>query len=177
MAAIFAIGAAVAALSLPSATAARAALPPAEGNLIKAGVVYNLLKYTHWTGGKTQGDLALCYIGGDALGDALEVLEGRTAQRMTIRIRDLADGDSLLGCHVAIINDMDDESLSRRLAALKGSDTLTVSSIKGFAASGGMVEFTDDGGHVGFTLNQPLIAAARLRMDAALVDLSARRRT
>ena len=72
-----------------------------EGNLIKAGVVYNLLKYTHWTGGKTQGDLALCYIGGDALGDALEVLEGRTAQRMTIRIRDLADGDSLLGCHVS----------------------------------------------------------------------------
>src|SRR5690242_6977255 len=52
---------------------------------IKAGLVYNFLKYTTWPEG-AGGNLRVCFFGGEPLNGNLSSLEGRTAQQSTINI-------------------------------------------------------------------------------------------
>jgi hypothetical protein len=70
---------------------------------IKAGLVYNLIKYTQWPGNTLNNKLQLCLFGGDPFNGYLAPLEGRTAQQVTISIRQIGKITEAKNCHLLVI--------------------------------------------------------------------------
>jgi len=112
---------------------------------IKAGLIYNFLKYTTWpdsAGLNEKRSLQVCLFGGDPFSGYLAPLQGRTAQQYTIRINHIRTVHEDQECHVIFINRNQAQNLTEILGALKGSSVLTVSDMPRFAERGGMIELS-----------------------------------
>jgi hypothetical protein len=146
---------------------------------IKAGLLYNFIKYTTWPEeafSKPEEPFQICLLGGDAFDGALDPLNGRTAQMRLINIREIGSLDSLssLGeCHIVFVHRDMKDGLSDILLATKNYPILTISDIEDFARKGGMVEFSQPSGkRISLYLNTNAIQQGGLRVGDPLIKLS-----
>ena len=124
---------------------------------IRAGLVYNYLKYTTWPlreGGGEAKYLSVCLYGGDAFGGALNPLEGRTAQQYTIHITRLSGSASVANCDLLYIDRSQEDRLDSILAQAQGRNVLTMSDIANFAKRGGMVGFSMQDQRIHMAINK-----------------------
>lgn len=139
---------------------------------IKAGLVYNLIKYTQWPE-KTIGEkLHLCLFGGDPFNGYLAPLEGRTAQQVTISIKRINDIPATKNCHILVIHEDQKSQLAGLLASLENENILTVSDIKAFATQGGMVELAKENEKISLHINNNSIIQNRLKIDDRMLKLA-----
>lgn len=143
---------------------------------IKAGLLYNFLKYTKWPAESftdATSSLQICLFGGDAFEGALDPLQGRTAQQRTINIKKISDFSELKNCHVVFMGQSQKNHLSEILASLRSSSTLTVSDMDHFTRQGGMVGFSSGGTRrIHLYMNYQAIQRARLTVGNELVKLA-----
>jgi hypothetical protein len=143
---------------------------------IKAGLVYNFLKFTIWPESmlsSPKNNLRVCLYGGDAFDGYLYPLEGRTAQQHTITILQVDNLDALKNCHVAFIHRSENDKLDQILAVLKGKSILTISDIRQFAQRGGMVEFsTQKDQRIHLYINKALVENSGLTVQDRLLKLT-----
>lgn len=112
---------------------------------IKAGLVYNFLKYTTWpdsAGLDQTRNMRVCLLGGDSFEGYLTPLHGRTAQQYTIRIDRIETAREGRKCQVIFINRNQAGKLPDILRTLRDAGVLTVSDLPRFAESGGMIELS-----------------------------------
>jgi hypothetical protein len=171
---------AVGALSISFSTAnARAAEIKLQEQKIKAGLLYNFIKYSTWPRNAfiaAEEPFQICLLGGDAFEGALDPLQGRTAQQRPINIKQTGNSASLRGCHVVFINKNQQDNLNSILAAVKDTQTLTVSDIDGFSKQGGMVEFSKSAkNRIGLRLNKGAIDDSGLKVGDQLQKLAGER--
>jgi hypothetical protein len=160
--------------ALPSGEASAQTLHLDEQK-VKAGLVYNFLKYTEWDKAAlaSRNQIEVCVFGESALNDYLLPMQGRTAQQYAIRIVNKSLGDDVSTCSVAFIHRSQAENLPELLRLFEGTDTLTVSDIGYFVQRGGMVELsTRQDRRVHLYINQPAVAAANLNIQNRLLSLS-----
>lgn len=141
---------------------------------IKAGLVYNFLKYTDWPASRSALDnpLQVCLVGTAPVDQYLYPLEGRSAQQHGIKIR-RAVGIAQSGtCDLLFIHRSQAALMPGFLQALKGRAVLTLSDISGFTDAGGMVEFGMQDNHVGFIVNTKAAADAGIKIQDRLLRLS-----
>lgn len=144
---------------------------------VKAGLVYNFLKYTEWNETKLarRKELEVCLFGDSALNDYLFPMQGRTAQQYAIRIVEKKPGDDVSTCSVAFIHRNQEDNLDDILRLFEGSGTLTVSDIGYFVQQGGMIELSmRQDRRVHLYINQTAVAAANLNIQNRLLNLSER---
>lgn len=142
---------------------------------IKAGIIYNLLKYTAWPPDSIpnpQGKLQLCIFGEDPFEGYLSPLEGRTAQQIPITIRQLQKIEETANCNVVIIHRDQAPVLSKLLRYLNDKNILTVSDIEHFAQNGGMVELAKEGEKISLHINTNAIGNARLNIQGPMLKLA-----
>jgi hypothetical protein len=135
---------------------------------IKAGLLYNFLKYTDFpdSGGAS---ISLCLYGGDPFGGYLDHTKGLTVHEKPIAVRVISSAAEASECQLVYVSSRGDwGGLS---SALAGKGVLTVSDFEGFASSGGMIEFSRSGDHVGALLNMDAVSAARLHVEARMLRL------
>jgi hypothetical protein len=165
-------------------TYAYAAEPlPLYEQKIKAGLVYNLLKYTEWqkiavdennkspenpTGAKLQ----ICIFGDDPFDGYLSPLEGRTAQQATITISHVSQVQQTAQCSAVIIHRNQAQQLNPLLQFLRGKNVLTISDIAQFAELGGMVEMTRQDEKIALHINKEALDSAKLSIDARMLKLA-----
>lgn len=147
---------------------------------IKAGLVYNLLKYTEWP--KTSPNqlknienpntLKICLFGDDPFNGYLSPLHGRTAQQATIAIAHVASVPDTESCKVIVIHRNQQHQLQTLLAFLQGKNILTISDIENFAELGGMVELTRQQEKIALQINKNSIDGAKLSVDARMLKLA-----
>lgn len=151
---------------------------------IKAGLVYNLLKYTEWP--KTvavQSDdkfaevpsiakLQICLFGDDPFDGYLSPLEGRTAQQATITIIHITQVQEAEGCSAVIIHRSQAQKLNQLLQFLQGKNVLTISDIAQFAEQGGMVEMTRQDEKIALHINKGSVDNTKLIIDARMLKLA-----
>lgn len=146
---------------------------------IKAGLLYNFVKYTSWpqsSFAKPDDPFQICLLGGDSFEGALDPLQGRTAQKRSINILKIYEPDSLSRCHVAFIHRSQKENIVQILDAVRGQPVLLLSDIDDFSRIGGMVEFSNptqkriqlylnkhDIESAGLFVGDPLLKLAQLR--------------
>lgn len=112
---------------------------------IKAGLLYNFIKYSSWPENifsSSQEAFQVCMLGGDGFDGALDPLQGRTAQQRNINIRNIYDPEDALNCHVVFVNRNQTGNLQSFFATIRNHSILTVSDIEGFSNKGGMIEFS-----------------------------------
>lgn len=142
---------------------------------IKAGLVYNLLKYTAWpkeSALNTKGKLQICLLGADPFDGYLSPLEGRTAQQVPIAIDHIKNIADAVQCSVVIIHRSQAQNLPELLLTLKGKNILTVSDIEQFAQQGGMVELTKEGEKISLHINKGAVIHAGLNIQDPMLKLA-----
>lgn len=110
---------------------------------IKAGLVYNFLKYTSWPD-NNLGKIRICLYGGDSFEGALYPLSGRTAQQQVIDVREISDINDSMDCEMVFINKAYEDEMADVLSVLDNTNVMTLSDIKNFSHKGGMVEFSKE---------------------------------
>jgi hypothetical protein len=143
---------------------------------IKAGLLYNFLKYTTWPESSLPQDkknLRVCLFGGDPFDGYLYPLEGRTAQKHTITIQQIDTIPAAENCHLVFIHKRERAELPQILAALGKHAILTISDITEFAEKGGMVEFATQGDQrIHLYLNKDSIQRSGLSVQDRLLKLT-----
>jgi hypothetical protein len=141
---------------------------------IKAGLLYNFLKYTDWpaSAGTT---LNVCLFQGDPFGGTLDPLKGRTAQQFRINILTIDGVSQLGGCNVVFIPAAMGKGVAEVLGSARGRNILTMSDMRGFAHLGGMVELAmREDQRIHILINQSAAQAAGLKIQPRMAKLAER---
>lgn len=140
---------------------------------LKAGLVYNFLKYTIWPQGAGEQDrLRVCLYGGDPFEGYLYPLRGRTAQQSEIAIVHVNSIPDTANCHFLFIHRREAAAMPQILAFLQGRQVLTASDIPAFTRHGGMVEFTMQNQRINVIINKEAVDRAGLRIHDRLLKLA-----
>jgi hypothetical protein len=139
---------------------------------IKAGLVYNFLKYTTWPDAAAQGHLRVCLFGGDPFDGYLSPLEGRTAQQAVIDIAVIHQVEEMDSCNMVVIPRSQAQALPELLESAQGKHILTVSDISQFASHGGMVELSKQDQKINLYINKGAIDRAGLGIQAQMLKLA-----
>lgn len=137
---------------------------------IKAGLVYNLLKYTQWP--KTSEKLQICLMGGDSFEGYLSPLEGRTAQQFLISIVNIDQINQSQNCNLLVIHRNLEKDLSGLLDHPQIHNILTVSDIQGFATQGGMIELAKENEKINLYINNNAVIQDGLKIDERMLRLA-----
>ncbi len=140
---------------------------------IKAGLLYNFLKYVEWPSGDVSSPAAMtvCLFGSDPFDGYLQPMAGRTVNQRPIAIRSIRDVNEAGACQLVFVNAGEKTRWPQLLEFLAGKGVLTVGDFPEFARSGGMIEFGHKDDRISVALNMDSVAAARLRVQDRLLKL------
>jgi len=144
---------------------------------IKAGLLYNFLKYTDWPAGGAAANapIVVCLIGGDPFGGRLQPMSGRTVNQRVIEIRSLEAVKDSGVCSLLFVNAGEKPQWPELRTALMAKPMLTVSDFAGFSDAGGMIEFTRVDNRIGVKINTAALASAHLKVQDRLLKLATAR--
>lgn len=143
---------------------------------IKAAFIPNFVRFVTWPHDCAQkSPFVFLVLGDNPFGPSLEPVnrmefEGCPA---SVEYRSEWKGE-LENVRVLFISHSLNENFSSVLNAVKGLPILTVSDINGFAAAGGMIEFTSREGSIHFIINLRAVRDAHLDMNFQLLQLADR---
>ncbi len=136
---------------------------------VKAAFVYNFAKFVEWQTDPSSS-VKICLAGVDSeLAATMTGLEGRTVQTRSVSVRRDVKPGELDACQILVVGPN-----GRTLAdAARGkAGLLTVSDVRGFAASGGIVELFVEDGRMRFEINARAAQRAGLRISSQLLKLA-----
>lgn len=146
-----------------------------DENKIKAGLLYNFIKYTEWPASASlsgRQEMTICLYGGDPFAGALAPLSGRTAQQLRIGILRVSDPGQLAACNAVVIHGSSSGAVEAVTAFARKNNILTFSDIRGFARYGGMVEFSLKNERVQVLVNRAEAKAAQLDISPRLLKVA-----
>lgn len=138
---------------------------------VKALFLYNFIKFTEWPS-EPRKEWALCILGADLFGEALDAVEGKTAHGLPVRIRRDVKGQEARDCQLLFINEPDRPRLLRLFRQLEGASVLTVGETEGFVQSGGMIGLVLEDNRVQFHVNIKTVERGRIKISAQLLKLA-----
>jgi hypothetical protein len=148
---------------------------PSEYQL-KAAFLFNFAKFIDWpqtSFASAEAPFAICVFGKDPFGSVLDdVLLNKTIAARPVVVKRLRDKAEARHCQMVFICSGEYEYLQGILESLRGVSALIVGESDGFAASGGIIEFTLEQGHVRFTINTDAAEQAGLRFSSKLLALA-----
>ena len=139
---------------------------------VKAAFLYNFARFIEWPAATGRDGFAICVLGEDPFGSALQGLTRKRVRGVPIRVRRLravAEGDH---CQVLFIAASERHALVEALAYLAGRPVLTVSDIGGFTELGGIVELYIENKRVRFAINPAAAAHSGLKVSSKLLSLA-----
>lgn len=142
---------------------------------IKAGLLYNFLKYTEWPqspGGVANAPIVVCLMGGDPFAGRLQPMSGRTVNQHVIEIRSISGIETATACSLLFVHANEKSQWPAMHMALMAKPLLTVSDFQGFTDSGGMIEFTRVDNRIGVKINADALATAHLQVEDRLLKLA-----
>jgi YfiR/HmsC-like len=151
------------------AFSATAASDSAAEATVKAAFVYNFAKFVEWQT-DASNSVKICLTGvDDELAASMTGLEGKTVQTRAVSVRRDIKASDLDACHILLVGPG-----GRPVAeAARGkAGLLTVSDVRGFAASGGIIELFVEDGRMRFEINTRAAQRAGLRISSQLLKLA-----
>jgi hypothetical protein len=143
---------------------------------IRAGLIYNFLKYTEWPASKLPDDspsMTVCIFGrDDPFEGYLQPIDGRTVNQRTISLRHVTEITDTTTCHLIFVNTEEKDRWPQLRGFLGGKSVLTVSDLAGFTDTGGMIEFGNRNDRIYIELNTEAIRAAHLLVYDSLRKLA-----
>jgi hypothetical protein len=143
---------------------------------VKAAFLYNFAKFVEWPAEafKTAKDpIVVCVLGHNPFGNALEeAIRGKSVSGRTFAYRHVSDAESASDCQILFVGSEESKHFRSLLDNLKPMGILTVGEAKGFAASGGVINFKLDDGRVRFEINVDAAEHEQLHISSKLLSLA-----
>jgi hypothetical protein len=140
----------------------------------KLAFLYNFAKFIEWPVASYRfsgAPFVLCIAGRDPFRpDDESELRTRTVLGHPIQIRRLTGTSGV--CNIAFIPLTERDQADNILRAFRGSSTLTVGEIQGFAARGGIINLTVERNRLSFEINQQAAERAGLKISSKLLGLA-----
>ncbi len=137
---------------------------------IKAGLLYNFLKYTIWPEPAAEA-MQVCIFGHDPLEKYLKPMQQRSVNQRPIKIRSVATAEETENCSLLFIGYSAEQDWPKLRDTLKGKSILTVGNFPGFARKGGMIAFSRRESRIAAELNNASLANGHLRVEDRLLRL------
>jgi hypothetical protein len=139
---------------------------------IKAGLLYNFLKYTEWPQEDPAASTAtVCIFGKDPFRGSLQPMTKRTVNQRPIALRRMDDIQETAGCHLLFVNADEKAQWPQLSEFLAEKSVLTVSDMGEFASLGGMIEFGQKDDRIDVRINMEALTSARLQVQERLLSL------
>ncbi len=143
---------------------------------VKLAFLYNFAQFIQWPADTFSGPsapLTMCVVGQDPFkGEIGQSLRGRMAAGHPIEIRRLKPNDDPKACQIIFVRAGEKKAAAEMLAALRGSNTLTVGESKGFAQTGGLINLTLDEDKLRFEINLAAAMQTRLKISSKVLALA-----
>lgn len=136
---------------------------------IKAGMIYNFLKYAEWPAAGTSTPMRVCIVGSDPLQGNLKPMVGRSVNQRKIAVVDVDAAEAAGSCDMLMVGKGAPWPVLRQ--AIAGKPILTVSDDINFIKQGGMFAFGRTHDRITVTLNMDAAEAAQLQMQPRLLNL------
>jgi len=145
---------------------------PADAS-VKAALMFNFAKFTDWPGMADNAPINHCVVGDEGVASALvQVVRGQTIDAHPIVVSRPFEASAWGTCQLLFVASSELRRWSASLAAIRRMPVLTVSDGKGFAQSGGVMEFYVESGHMHFIANVDAAALAGVHMSSRLLSLA-----
>ena len=143
--------------------------------LLRAAFIYNFSKFTHWPENSIKfqdNSLFLCISGKDELVYALKQLENKKIKGRPVVIHSLKNEQDSVNCHVLYIASSEKKHYTNILKTIHGKPVLTISSIRKFSHSGGIIELFREKGKTRFIINLDVARQSGLLISSRLLILA-----
>jgi YfiR/HmsC-like len=137
----------------------------------KAAYLFKFISYVDWPD-QSAGTITIGVVGDNPFGEALAPLNGRKVNGRTVVVREVASAAEWRNCQIVFISPSEKQRCGQIIESLKGSRTLTVSEIDGFAERGGIINFIAERNKVRFEINNAAARSKGLTISAELLKLA-----
>jgi len=142
---------------------------------VKAAFLYQFFKFVEWPANAfdaTRSTICIGVVDGGAMASALQSVEGKEAKGRRVVVKRFKRLEDLEFCHILFISSGMEGRMTEILDQLKGTSTLTVSDIDGFAMRGGMINFITVENKIQFEINVDAAERAKLQISSHLLRLA-----
>jgi hypothetical protein len=162
----------VVAVAVPPAATAE----PVDAGTIKADMLCNLAKFVQWPEAmvsQNKGQLVVAVLGEDDLaGTIASVLSSRNVNGKPVFVRFARRVQDVRGCQIVYIAGSEISHVSDVVEALRGTATLTLADMDGFASRGGMVNFAGTAPNIRFEICVTRANQAGLKVSSRLLAVA-----
>lgn len=139
---------------------------------IKAAFLYHFARFVEWSDEGTEEDIALCVLGSDPFGKALDNLESKAVRGRALTVRRLDRVQAARRCHILFVSASEQGRLSQLLDARWTDGVLTVGETETFTRDGGVVRLFEKGNKIRFEINRKAARRAHLTLSSRLLKLA-----
>jgi hypothetical protein len=137
----------------------------------KAAYLFKFISYIDWPD-QSAGTITIGVVGENPFGSALAPLNGRKVNGRTVAVKEVNSAAEWRNCQIVFISPSEKQRFGQIIESLKGSRTLTVSEIDGFAERGGIINFIAERNKVRFEINNAAARSKGLTISAELLKLA-----
>ena len=137
----------------------------------KAAYLFKFINYVDWPD-QSGSTITIGVVGENPFGDALAPLNGRKVNGRTVVVREVASAAEWRNCQIVFVCPSEKQRYGQIIESLKGTRTLTVSEIDGFAERGGIINFIAERNKVRFEINNAAARSKGLTISAELLKLA-----
>jgi hypothetical protein len=147
---------------------------------IKAAFLYKFLLFAEWPEdaySEPGNTIIIGIIGKDSFGNAFEPVEGEIIDGRKLIVKKFKEDVSTVAlekCHILFISPSLKKDMDKILESLSERPVLTVSEVKGFTQTGGMINFLIKGNRVGFEINTSAAESAGIKFRSKLLRVAQR---
>lgn len=143
-----------------------------DQRLFKAAFIYNFAKFTRWPTSPEENiktEITLCTLGEDQLVYDLNRLKGKIIKNKTLSVQLYKKSNE---CDMLYIASSKKNNYKKTLKAISNKPILTISEIRYFALSGGIIELNLDKGYTRITANLNAANKSNLELSSRLLILA-----
>lgn len=141
---------------------------------VKAGFVYNFIKFTQWPGLREGTPIRLCAASARPLDGQLSLLQGRSVGNRLLEVRLATPATDWRQCDVLFLDEEDADRLSLVSARLARAPVLTLGDLPGFVDAGGMIGLRVEASRVRFDVNLNSAQQSGLVLNSQMLKLAGR---
>lgn len=139
---------------------------------VKAGFVYNFIKFTQWPGQREGAPIRLCAASAQPLDGQLSLLQGRSLGSRVIYVRLATPPAEWRQCDVLFLGEGDADRLHLLSSRMASAPVLTLGDLPGFVDAGGMIGLRVEASRVRFDVNLNSAQLSGLVLNSQMLKLA-----
>lgn len=139
---------------------------------VKAGFVYNFIKFTQWPGLREGTPIRLCAASSQPLDGQLSLLQGRGVGSRVIDVRTAVPSGEWRQCDVLFLGEGDADRLPLMQQRVAHAPVLTLGDLPGFVDAGGMIGLRVEASRVRFDVHLGSAQQSGLVLNSQMLKLA-----